>query len=175
MSEPASEPHDAEPDVAAADASYREEFIERFADYWTFEGASRAEGRIAAYLLLDEGAGATAEQIARDVGLSRGAVSMITRRLVAAGFIRKTRPPGQRVTRHRMSLDVWGDFLEHHHAYLNAQRQLAEETLEKVPEGTPAHTRLLNMRDYMTWLTDGMQLRQQWELFKTQRDGGSPG
>ncbi|WBL19969.1 hypothetical protein [Citricoccus sp. NR2] len=54
--------------------------IERFADYWAIKGASRIEGRIAAYLLLDDSAGVSAAGISEELGVSRGSVSTITRR-----------------------------------------------------------------------------------------------
>lgn len=149
----------------------RAEFIERFADYWAIEGASRIEGRIAAYLLLDDSAGVSAAEMADALEVSRGSVSTITRRLESLGFIARVRAPGQRTLLHRMNPDVWGGFLARHQHYLRTQRDLAEQMLGRVSAGSPAHTRLQNMRDYMGWLVDDARLPESWERFKAERDG----
>lgn len=149
----------------------RSEFIERFADYWAIEGASRIEGRIAAYLLLDDSAGVSAAVISEELGVSRGSVSTITRRLESLGFIARVRVPGQRTMLHRMNPDVWGGFLERHQHYLRTQRDLAAHMLDRVPAGSPAHTRLENMRDYMGWLVDDARLPEAWARFKAERHG----
>ncbi len=98
----------------------RAEFIESFARAWTSRGASRTEGRIAAYLLLDESDGVTAAQIAADLDVSTGSVSNATRSLADAGFLHHERRPGERATRHFMARDVWGRFLQHERPYLQA-------------------------------------------------------
>lgn len=147
----------------------RSDFIERFADYWAVEGASRIEGRIAAYLLLDDSDGVSAAELAEALDISRGSVSTITRRLESLGFITRVRVPGQRTLLHRMHADVWGGFLTRHQNYLRTQRDLAEHMLGRVPEGSPAHARLENMRDYMGWLVDVARLPEGWEQFKRER------
>jgi hypothetical protein len=158
--------------VVAADLAGTEagEFVERFADAWSLGGGSRTEGRIAAYLLLDESDGVTAEQLATALAVSRGSVSTCTRRLVGAGFVRRVRRRGDRADYFVMDLDVWGGFLDQQHAYLVSQRDLAARTLPLVAPGTPAATRLRNMRDYMGWLLDGLQVRGEWERYKRERD-----
>lgn len=153
----------------------RRRFIEQFARYWSSEGGSEVEGRIAAFLLLDESEGATAEEITTQLGLSRGAVSNYTRALVEAGFVRRFRKPGSRADRHVMDADVWGGFLEHHQRYLRAQHELAAEMLRSVAPDTPAYERVRNMRDYMGWITEEMRLPQRWEEFKAARDEGADG
>ncbi len=122
----------------------RAEFIESFARAWTSRGASRTEGRIAAYLLLDESDGVTAAQIAADLDVSTG-------------------------TRHFMARDVWGRFLQHERPYLQAQRDLAARALPDVPEGSPAHERLTHMHHYMAWLLDDVRLDERWQEVKAGR------
>ncbi|WP_028463829.1 GbsR/MarR family transcriptional regulator [Nesterenkonia alba] len=147
---------------------FREQFIQRFAEYWTSEGGPRVEGLIAAYLLVDESDGATAGEISAALGLSRGAVSTYTRKLVDAGFVRRYRKPGDRTDYHVMDADVWGGFLHHHQAYLQSQRQLAAEALQAVDENSPAHERLRYMHAYMEWITEHMRLPERWAQHKAQ-------
>lgn len=147
----------------------RAEFIESFARAWTSRGASRTEGRIAAYLLLDESDGVTAAQIAADLDVSTGSVSNATRSLADAGFVHHERRPGERATRHFMARDVWGRFLQHERPYLQAQRDLAARALPDVPEGTPAHERLIHMHHYMAWLLDDVRLDERWQEVKAER------
>lgn len=148
----------------------RDEFIEAFARAWTSRGASRTEGRIAAYLLLDESDGVTAAQIAADLDVSAGSVSTATRSLVDAGFVHRERDRYARVHRLSMASDVWGRFLEHERPYLQMQRDLAARALPGVPPGSPAHERLTNMHRYMAWLLDEVRLSERWAEV-TSRDG----
>lgn len=140
----------------------RDAFIEAFARAWTSRGASRTEGRIAAYLLLDESEGVTAAQVAADLDVSAGSVSTATRSLVEAGFVHRERDPHERVHRLSMARDVWGRFLEHERPYLQAQRDLAASALPDLPPGSPAHERLVNMHRYMAWLLDDVRLPERW-------------
>lgn len=153
---------------------FAEWFVERFADYWQTVGASRIEGRIAAYLLIDDSAGVSAEHLAEALGASRGSVSTYTRRLVARGFVKLVRKPGDRAHYFVMDGDVWGGFLETEQHYLASQRALATRALEYTAPGGAAHERVLNMRDYMGWIIDNRMLRSEWERFKTDRDTSRP-
>lgn len=145
-------------------------FVERFADYWQTGGASRIEGRIAGYLLVDESGGVSADELARVLGTSRGSVSTYTRRLVARGFVQRVRRAGERAHYFVMADDVWGGFLDIEEEYLRSQRALAEEALARVDPESAAHVRVENMRDYMSWLLDNRKLGAEWKRFKTARD-----
>lgn len=158
------EPEPRTPDV------FPEWFIERFADYWQSSGASRIEGRIVGYLLIDESAGVSAAQLAEALGASRGSVSNYVRRLIARGFVRQVRRPRDRVHYFVMDSDVWGGFLENEHAYLENQRALATAALKYADQSGPAYVRVLNMRDYMGWIIDNRMLRSEWNRFKAERD-----
>lgn len=144
-------------------------FVERFADYWSATGASRIEGLIAGYLLVDESDGVSPSELARKLGISAGSVSSYTRALVDRGFVRRVRRPGERSHFFVMDDDVWAGFLAAEQEYLTNQRALAEETLPQVREGSRAWARVRNMRDYMGWLID-TRLSSEWAAFKAERD-----
>lgn len=147
----------------------RTAFIARFADHWAGGGGSRIEGLIAGYLLLDESDGVSAEELATELGISRGSVSTYTRQLVGRGFVRRVRRPGERTHFFRMDGDVWAGFLAAEQAYLHDQRRLAQDTLPLVQEGGRSWERVRNMRDYMGWLIEA-RLPGEWERFKRERD-----
>ncbi|MBT0772526.1 MarR family transcriptional regulator [Kineosporia sp. J2-2] len=144
-------------------------FVERFADYWSATGASRIEGLIAGYLLVDESEGVSPSELATRLGISAGSVSSYTRALVERGFVRRVRRPGERSHFFVMDEDVWAGFLAREQEYLTNQRRLAEETLPLVREGGKAWERVRNMRDYMGWLIDS-RLGGEWARFKAERD-----
>lgn len=156
--------------AAGSAGDVRSWFVERFADYWQTGGASRIEGRIAGYLLVDESGGVTADELASALGASRGSVSTYTRRLVARGFVQRVRRPGERAHYFVMTDDVWGGFLEIEEAYLRSQRALAEEALARVDRSSPAFVRVANMRDYMTWVLDNRSLSAEWARYKAARE-----
>lgn len=143
-------------------------FTERFADYWVQNGGSDFEGKICGRLLLDEAGGVSAAQLATELSISRGSISMAVRRLEQAGFIRRTRRPGSRADWFVMDADVWGGFLDREHNYLVAQRDLAADALNFLPADSPARDRVRNMHDYMSWLVD-LDLRAAWREQKQRR------
>lgn len=150
-------------------AADKQAFTERFATYWVRNGGSDFEGRICGYLLLDDSGGVSAAQLADDLAISRGSISMAVRRLEQAGFIRRTRRPGSRADWFVMDADVWGGFLDHEHNYLVSQRNLAADALNFLPADSPARDRVRNMHDYMSWLVD-LDLRTAWQEQKQRRD-----
>jgi DNA-binding transcriptional regulator GbsR (MarR family) len=155
--------------AAAGGEGTVEGFVERFADYWSAAGASRIEGLIAGYLLVDESDGVAPAELVEALGISRGSVSSYTRQLVDRGFVRRVRKRGDRSHYFVMDTDVWAGFLAAEQVYLHNQLRLAEETLPFVREGSLAWHRVRNMRDYMGWLVDA-RLGSEWDRFKRERD-----
>ncbi|MGP6173852.1 GbsR/MarR family transcriptional regulator [Corynebacterium sp. A21] len=142
------------------------DFTDTFARYWSANGGAEIQGRIVGQLMLDEGNGVSAAQLAEELAISRGSVSTAVRRLEQAGFIRRTRRPGSRADWFIMDDDVWAGFLEHEYNYLAAQRDLAAAALAVMPAESPARPRLRNMHDYMSWLTEELDLRSAWREHK---------
>lgn len=161
----------AEPPAPESNTASSLSFIDEFADYWSSSGASRIEGLIAGYLLIDESNGVSPQELAETLGISRGSVSTYTRALVERGFVRRIRKPGDRAHYFIMDDDVWAGFLATEQAYLRNQHQLAETTLPQVTPGSRAWNRVRNMRDYMGWLL-AIELGQEWERVKAARDRG---
>ncbi|WP_217136011.1 GbsR/MarR family transcriptional regulator [Leucobacter chinensis] len=144
-------------------------FIETFADHWSAGGASRIEGLIAGYLLVDNEGGVSAAELSEQLSISSGSVSTYTRQLIERGFVHRVRKPGIRAHFFMMSSDVWADFIQAEQTYLEKQRSLAESALPLFAPGSPAWGRIQNMRDYMGWLV-ALQLPRGWQEFKRARD-----
>lgn len=139
----------------------RRDFIERFAAAWCSRGISRIEGLIAGYLLTDETGRVTSQELAENLGVSRGSISSYTRQLIAGGFITLRRIPGDRTHYFTTPVDVWGNFLVHEQDYLLAQRDLAATTLPHAEPGSKAHVRLEMMSRYMDWVSS-LHLADMW-------------
>lgn len=148
----------------------RESFVEEVGLVWEAAGSSRMDGRIIAYLLITDVPYVSSAALARALRVSAGSVSLATRRLVEAGFIRRHAVPGERSHYFRVDDDVWGSFLAGERRYLDRQEQLAERAIELLgPEEEAPRRRLGNMRDYMRWVRGSHQdLLTQWRTYRSQ-------
>ncbi|WP_405543090.1 transposase [Streptomyces phaeochromogenes] len=148
----------------------RESFVEEVGLVWEAAGSSRMDGRIIAYLLITDVPYVSSAALARALRVSAGSVSLATRRLVEAGFIRRHAVPGERSHYFRVDDDVWGSFLAGERRYLDRQEQLAERAMELLgPEEEAPRRRLGNMRDYMRWVRGSHQdLLTQWRTYRSQ-------
>ncbi|RLP82757.1 MarR family transcriptional regulator [Mycetocola lacteus] len=156
--------------VPAQKAEFHTWFVDAFAGFWQGGGGTRIGGRIAGYLLLSDADGVSADELARELDISRGSVSSHVRKLEQGGFVHRVRRPGARTHYFAMDADVWGGFLKQEQTYLANQRALAERALEHVAAGGLAHERVRNMRDYMGWMVDNRALDTEWARFKAERD-----
>ncbi|WP_210588383.1 transposase [Streptomyces sp. GESEQ-35] len=155
----------------------RESFVEEIGLVWEAAGSSRMDGRIIAYLLITDVPYVSSAELARALRVSAGSVSLATRRLVEAGFIRRHAVPGERSHYFRVEDDVWGSFLAGERRYLDRQEYLAEQAITLLgPEEEAPRRRLSNMRDYMRWVRSSHgELLAQWRTYRAQtadRAGG---
>lgn len=143
------------------DARQRAQFIREFADQWRMRGIPHKQGQIMAYLLLDESGEVSAAQLADELEISRGAISMHVRALIDAGMVHLERKPGERSHYYRVDEDVWGGFLVAEQEHLRRQQRLAANALAHVRPDSPTYRRLANMERYMRWAGD-LELAEQW-------------
>ena len=139
--------------VHAGEGWDREAFVEEMGLLWESAGSGRMDGRIVAYLLITDVPFVSSAQLAGALRTSAGSISLATRRLVEAGFLKRHAVAGERSRYFRVDDDVWGSFLAGERPYLDRQYHLAEKALELLPpEEEAPRRRLRNMRDYMNWL-----------------------
>ncbi|MFC8568395.1 transposase [Streptomyces sp. NPDC057245] len=150
----------------------RELFVEEVGLVWEGAGSGRMDGRIVAYLLITDVPYVSSAELARELKVSAGSVSLATRRLVEAGFIRRHAVPGRRGHYFRVDDDVWGSFLAGERRHLDRQEELAVEALALLgPEEEAPRRRLGNMRDYMRWIRGSHHdLLTQWKAYQAQAD-----
>jgi len=148
----------------------RESFVEEIGLVWEGAGSSRMDGRVIAYLLITDVPYVSSAELARALQVSAGSVSLSTRRLVEAGFIRRHAVPGERSHYFRVDDDVWGSFLAGERRHLDRQEQLATQAISLLgPEEQAPRRRLTNMRDYMQWVRNSHHdLLTQWQKFRSQ-------
>ncbi|MGW6457078.1 transposase [Streptomyces sp. NPDC055078] len=148
----------------------RKAFVEEIGLVWEAAGSGRMDGRVVAYLLITDVPYVSSAELARELGVSAGSVSLATRRLVEAGFIRRHPVPGKRSHYFRVDDDVWGSFLAGERRHLDRQGQLADQALALLgPEEEAPRRRLANMRDYMRWIRGSHHdLLAQWKAYRAQ-------
>lgn len=161
-------------DAAALDEreARRRAFAEEFGLYWEQAGSPRMDGRILGYLIIMNAPYISSAELAKVLNASAGSVSMATRRMVDAGFIKRHVVPGDRSHYFRADDDPWGSFLAGERRYLDRQRELLERGFEVIGDGdADARERLRNGRDYMSWLvTHHRKMLAEWEAFKQERN-----
>lgn len=149
----------------------RRAFAEDFGLFWESAGSPRMEGRILGYLLIMDAPYISSADLAAVLNASAGSVSMTTRRLVEAGWARRHAIAGDRSHYFRMENDVWGGWLAGERKFLEKQRDLMERGLELGITDGDARQRLVNGRDYMTWVISyHRKMLVDWEAAKAERD-----
>lgn len=140
-----------------------EHFVEQFALTWS----PRMEGRIIALLMIMDRPYLSAQQIARLLKASAGAVSTGTRRLAEAGFIKRHSVLGDRQHYFRVEDDIWGSFLAGERNYLGHMRNVIDDGLAIAGDADGPHKRLVNARNYMEWLAGyHRKMLADWEAYR---------
>ncbi|AXK35008.1 hypothetical protein DVA86_22535 [Streptomyces armeniacus] len=146
----------------------RETFVEEMGLLWEAVGSGRMDGRIIAYLLITDVPYVSSAQLAGALRVSAGSISLATRRLAEAGFLKRHAVPGERSRYFRVDDDVWGSFLAGERRYLDQQQHLAEQALALLgPDEEAPRRRLRNMRDYMRWIRGSHRdLLARWRAYQ---------
>ncbi|MGW2133501.1 transposase [Streptomyces coelicoflavus] len=154
----------------------RQSFVEEIGLVWEAAGSGRMDGRVVAYLLITDVPYVSSAELARELRVSAASVSLATRRLVEAGFIRRHAVPQKRGHYFRVDDDVWGSFLAGERRHLDRQEQLAEEALARLgPDEEAPRRRLGYMRDYMRWVRGSHHdLLEQWKAYQARPHDGTP-
>jgi DNA-binding transcriptional regulator GbsR (MarR family) len=154
----------------------RRAFADEFATMWSATGAPLMDGRVLGYLMIMRQPYISSAELAEVLAASAGSVSMTTRRLVDAGFIKRHAIAGDRSHYFNADVDIWGSWLATERRYLDRQRQTIEAGMALVadsddPLDRDAYRRMENGRDYMAWLREyHHNMLEAWEAFKANRD-----
>lgn len=156
-------------------------FASDFAAMWAATGSPLMDGRVLGYLMIMRREYISSADLAAVLDASAGSVSMSTRRLADAGFIKRKVVPGDRNHYYHADEDPWGTWLASERRYLDRQRDTIEHGMEVVagsddPGDRQAYLRMRNGRDYMHWLRDyHHKMLEAWEEYKADRDRSEGG
>lgn len=103
-----------------------QEFVERVGMETRAEELARTAGRVFAYMVL-RGGPCPAEELADELDVSRGGVSMSTRYLESRGLLERTGRPGDQKVYYRIPADPYGNLVEE---TLERRRRIREITRE---------------------------------------------
>jgi len=103
-----------------------EEFIERMGMEAQCEGLARTAARVFAYMVV-RGGPCSGDELAEELEISRGGVSMSTRYLESRGLLERTGLPGDQKVYHQMPDDPFGNLVE---TSLERRRRIRDMTRE---------------------------------------------
>ncbi len=128
-------------------------YVERVAHFWEAQGVPRIAGRILGYLMVCEPPYRSATELARELQVSKGSVSSMTRLLLASGSIEVLPRPGERATDFQLSPDSLEKKLLRRLEETVAFRAIADEGLDLLADAPAAQReRLTAIRDLYAFL-----------------------
>jgi hypothetical protein len=152
------------PDLISSAHRY-DDFIEGFAHLiQSSRGLPMVAGRIFAYLLVCEPAEQTAAQISEAIGASLGTISGMTRLLLGARLIERTRRRGERSAVYRIPADGWQSVTKGQIDGTRYARELTDRGLALMGDRSPAsRSRLQDLRDIYQFFESSIPaLFEQW-------------
>ena len=124
-------------------------YVEDFGQLFERAGGSRMLGRVLGVLLTSDPPERTAEELAEELGASRGSISQATRTLVRMGMVRRFRRPGERRDYFRMQPHAWQETTRQQMALIGVFQEMAERGLKLLGTDDPeAKRNLEEMRDF---------------------------
>jgi len=127
--------------------------VEKFASLFETYGFPRMSGRILTQLMVTEGPGLTAAELAESLQVSPAAVSTSTSYLVRVGLVEKLRLPGERRDRYHLPDDAWYLATASKDDLYGRIAELAGEAVAAVGgPRTTAGQRFDQMRDFFEFL-----------------------
>lgn len=127
--------------------------VESFAALFETYGFPRMSGRILAQLMVTEGGGVTAGELAEALQVSPAAVSTSTTYLVTIGLVEKRRVPGERRDRYVLPDDAWYLATASKEPLYSRVAGIADDAITAVGgPRTVAGARFDQMRDFFEFL-----------------------
>ncbi|MFD9891014.1 GbsR/MarR family transcriptional regulator [Amycolatopsis sp. NPDC059027] len=133
-------------------------------------GMQRMPARVFAALMTTDEGRLTAADLAERLSVSPAAISGAVRYLEQVGLVGKEREPGERRDHYRLYDDLWyATFLKRDRLIL-MWRDAAEEGIDALGADTPAGKRLVEMRDFLTFIT--RELTEMFDRWHRERGAG---
>jgi DNA-binding transcriptional regulator GbsR (MarR family) len=125
---------------------------EELAVVLTTHGMQRMTARVLAALLFTERATMTAGELSERLNASSGAISGAIKMLTAVGLVERVPAPGSRRDHYRLRDDAWAVQYTNQNQVTLAVLKAAEAGIAATDEGSLAHGRITQMRDFYTFL-----------------------
>jgi DNA-binding transcriptional regulator GbsR (MarR family) len=143
----------------------RRRYVEEFGLLFGQFGLSRMLGRVLGVLMISDPPDRSAEELAEELGASRGSISQTTRSLIQMSLVQRRSRPGQRRDYFRIRPGAWHEIMRREMEALGGFRKTAERGLELLDSEDPAARRSLEeMRDfYAYWEKEMPVVLERWE------------
>jgi len=150
-------------------------YAEDFGLLFEQAGGSRMLGRVLGVLLTSEPPERSAEELANELGASRGSISQATRTLVQMGMVRRLTRPGERRDYFRVRPNAWQETTRQQMALIGVFQEMAERGLELLRSGDPeSREGLEEMRDfYAFWERELPAVLERWDEERKRQSGGT--
>jgi DNA-binding transcriptional regulator GbsR (MarR family) len=156
------------------DADPSSAFVEQMGGALTQAGLPRVPSLVFSALLVDDDGRMTANELARSLSLSAGAISGAVRYLEHVGMARRERERGSRRDVYVVDDDAWhGALMRTEHLYAPMVAALTR-CLAGLSEDSPAGRRLLLTQEFLTFVQDEMRgLVDRWERHRAEIVGSA--
>ena len=129
-------------------------------------------GRVLGVLMISDPPERSAEELAEELGASRGSISQTTRSLIQMSLVQRWSRPGERRDYFRIKPGAWHEIMRREMEALASFRKTAERGLELLDSEDPhARRSLEEMRDFYTyWEMEMPAVLERWEMKSQSRD-----
>lgn len=129
-------------------------------------------GRVLGVLLTSDPPERSAEELAEELGASRGSISQSTRTLVQMGMVRRLSRPGERRDYFRMQPHAWQETTRQQMALIGVFQEMAERGLRMLDSDDPeVKSNLEEMRDfYAFWKRELPIVLERWDREKARQN-----
>lgn len=140
-------------------------YVEEFGLLFGQFGLSRMLGRVLGVLMISDPPERSAEELAEELGASRGSISQTTRSLIQMSLVQRWSRPGERRDYFRIKPGAWHEVMRREMEALGGFRKMAERGLDLLHSGDPRARRSLEeMRDfYAYWEKEMPAVLKRWE------------
>ena len=153
----------------------RVRYVEEFRLLFGQFGLSRMLGRVLGVLMISDPPERSAEELAEELGASRGSISQTTRSLIQMSLVQRWSRPGERRDYFRIKPGAWHEIMRREMEALGDFRKIAERGLDLIDSEDPAARRSLEeMRDfYAYWEKEMPAVLHRWEKESRERSKSS--
>ena len=150
-----------------------QQYVERMGAALTDAGLPRLPSRVFAALTADDDGRMTSADLSAALGISAAAVSGAIKFLTQVGFVHREREHGTRRDVYVVDDDAWhGALVQKDAAYAPMLKALGEG-IDSLPKGSPAHHRLLLMREFLAFVSAEMDgVIDRWEVRRREIEAG---